>query len=813
MFSPYKLRDLHQASKLLLLAGAACALPLLLLAGSAAAEKEAARITAADAAPITADEAARITVGRTGFDESIQPFLARYCTDCHGADAEEGGLSLHALQFTELAKQDVDLWNKVGEMLAFHRMPPDDSTQPEAAERAQLLAWLEGQLRAAGRGPAWKYKQLQPDYGNLIRHETLFGDVTPQAAFTPSRLWKKSPNIFDAHLKRGMGLDVGKHRRANKDLENVKQPFTMEERAGLKDFAAVMRADSSTLDTMLRNAEVIVDKHLEQALSELDARDAPESPKKPIHVRTAEEFREIILNSESPTEAALDAAVRKMYASVIEWEPSQSELKKYRGLFRELAAKGGNAEGLRTTFIAIAVSPEAVYRQELGAGPVDEHGRQMLNPANLAFAISYALTDNKPDEALLEAARTGRLNTRADVAREAARMWDDQSLEKPRILRFFQEYFGYADAPQVFKDDSRFGAPYNGNANVAARLVDDADTLVRHIVRRDRHVLAELLTTEQYFVAHDGDNERARAVADAQADFYEYLKDKDWQDWPYNIPKEHAANLRELDRMYSHVNGSIVKHHMGYLSECVQLGIQPMPVRLRREFIVAYDLDEKTFDYPVEQPFALAPGKRAGILMHPAWLIAQSQNLDNDPIRRGKWIRESLLADQVPELPITVDASIPDEPDQTLRHRFRVTRQAECWRCHVQMNPLGMPFEAFDDFGRFREVERLHAKGMTAPVDSSGLLAGTRDQALDGPVETPIELVHRLAQSERVRQSFVRHAFRYWMGRNETPSDAATLQAADQAYVASGGSFRALVLSLLASDSFLYRKPSGTDHE
>jgi hypothetical protein len=52
------------------------------------------------------------------------------------------------------------------------------------------------------------------------------------------------------------------------------------------------------------------------------------------------------------------------------------------------------------------------------------------------------------------------------------------------------------------------------------------------------------------------------------------------------------------------------------------------------------------------------------------------------------------------------------------------------------------------------------------------------------------------------------------MGRNEMLSDAATLQAADRAYVESGGSFRALVLSLLTSDSFLYRKSIGLeDHE
>lgn len=63
-----------------------------------------------------------------------------------------------------------------------------------------------------------------------------------------------------------------------------------------------------------------------------------------------------------------------------------------------------------------------------------------------------------------------------------------------------------------------------------------------------------------------------------------------------------------------------------------------------------------------------------------------------------------------------------------------------------------------------------------------------------------------MAGSAHVRQVFVRHVFRFFMGRNETLGDAKCLQEADAAYVASNGSLRALVLSLLTSDSFLYRR-------
>ena len=223
-------------------------------------------------------------------------------------------------------------------------------------------------------------------------------------------------------------------------------------------------------------------------------------------------------------------------------------------------------------------------------------------------------------------------------------------------------------------------------------------------------------------------------------------------------------------------------------------------------------IDGYNWDFPVEQPFVLDKGKRAGILSHPSWLIAHSLNATTDPVRRGKWIRERLLAGTVPDVPITVDASVPEDPHKTLRERYQVTEAETCWKCHVKMNPLGYAFETFDDFGRWRDKENMEGLPMegkrfqTRPIDAKGWLDGTGDKALDGEVIGTIDLVNRLAQSRRVQQSFIRHAFRYWMGRNEFLSDSKTLIAAEKAYMDSDGSFRAMLVSLLTSDSFIYRK-------
>ncbi len=115
------------------------------------------------------------------------------------------------------------------------------------------------------------------------------------------------------------------------------------------------------------------------------------------------------------------------------------------------------------------------------------------------------------------------------------------------------------------------------------------------------------------------------------------------------------------------------------------------------------------------------------------------------------------------------------------------------------MDPLGLPFEMYDHFGRFRTTE------LDRPVDASGGIEHSGESTLDGPAIDALVLIRKLAASKRVEQVFVRHVFRYFLGRNGTSADGPALVAAHQAYVAGGGSMNALIASLLTSDAFLYR--------
>ena len=206
-------------------------------------------------------------------------------------------------------------------------------------------------------------------------------------------------------------------------------------------------------------------------------------------------------------------------------------------------------------------------------------------------------------------------------------------------------------------------------------------------------------------------------------------------------------------------------------------------------------------------------------------MTAHSLNEDNDPIHRGIWVYKRLLAGVLGDIPPDVDAVVPMDPHKTLRERMEPLRAERCWKCHRKINPLGEPFEVFDDWGRYRvqsyfdenkeiylrrdgQFDRKLKEGMltTRAIDASGEIRFSGDPEVDGEVKDAIEMMHRLGNSNRARQSFIRHLFRYFMGRNEMLSDSRTLLEAEQAYLNSGGSFKSLVVSLLSSDSFLYRR-------
>jgi len=199
----------------------------------------------------------------------------------------------------------------------------------------------------------------------------------------------------------------------------------------------------------------------------------------------------------------------------------------------------------------------------------------------------------------------------------------------------------------------------------------------------------------------------------------------------------------------------------------------------------------------------LPSNERAGVLTHPAWLAAHGGNFENDPsvIHRGKWIRENLLCELVPDVPITVDAQL-DADTVHLSARARVaakTEEPQCTGCHSLMNPLGYPFEIYNHAGFLR------ADDHGANPNGEAVLQHMPEPELNGAVTDAVDMMERLADSSHVKRCFIRQNFRYFMGRNETYADACTLSAMEVSYDRNDGSMIEMLVTLFTSEAFLYR--------
>ncbi len=682
------------------------------------------------------------------YERAVAPFLKKHCVTCHGPKVAEGELAFNELDIDMKASTSSGRWAMVMEKLSTREMPPEGRAKPSDDELKAVTSWIQAEMKRAGKNFSRRHAIAN---GNKISHDKLF-DIKQAASFdNPVRIRVLSPEIYT-----GFSTDIAKGL-------SLGQPFTPEGRTTFKDMGAP-KIDEPVTVQLMNNALVIVERQTAHKI---------EGGKLIALPGAVKEMLAYVDESVPLTPELMDKAITGQFQKIVSRAPTVDEKARFVKLMQKNVKDAGRATGMRYALVAVYLMPEAIFRYEIGAGKGDDKGRIRLAPREIAYALAYALTDKRPDAKLLSDAIERKLDTKEGVAAAVRRLLDEPKLEKPRILRFFREYFGYDKAKEIFQEDKA-----NPEHDPRA-LVEDTDKLIEYILAQDKNVLYELLSTNKSFVAYKtaADTKKKRAEAIKK---FEEQKKKD--------PAKFANK---------------------------------MPQKIGRSVYTAYNLT----DFPDQQPVELPADQRAGILTQPSWLAANAKTDENHAIFRGKWVRERLLGGVVPDVPITVDAQLPNTPDKALRERMNVTRQEYCWKCHQFMNPVGLPFEMYDYFGRYRDKEpvvdpdatakKVDKKGKSLgivlreiPVDSTGGISGTRDAKVDGDVKNAVEMLRKLAKSEHVEQVFIRHAFRYWMGRNENLGDAVSLQTAQKAYRESNGSMKALIVSLLSSDSFLYRTPT-----
>ncbi|MDC0325134.1 DUF1588 domain-containing protein [bacterium] len=820
------------------------------------------------------------------FNDFAQVFLNDYCLDCHDSDSQKGDLSLEDLGPVD--ETNADTWKTVWAQVTLKEMPPKKKrNQPNVVDRLRFSDWIIGEMQRIMRDQGGFRAHLDPGKGNFVDHDLLFGPLPDGIKLvptsSPARLWRVTPEEhitrinelinrepeFDpakpglrtngdvvptnhgGELKLYFGTDrivkwtggTVAYATAVKAVPAVLSSSRVHGLDKYPDFYTVNSAEATQIiglaedvirymaDGPLSIAEPwqITDngKDYDKDKPSGDIRGLPISimystkvmrPLTPVHD---------LMQAESDVDELLRAAVEYLFEALTFRPASKTESDAYLAIVRQSIEKLGKKDGAVLGLSSIFLDRDALFRAELVEnGEPDAYGRFMLQDWELGLAVNHALRYIKPDEELRKVIVEGRMRDRADVQREVERMLGDDRIRKPRLLRFFREYFDYDRGGYICKDTKALADTGAGAAGAAHyRAMFDAtastDRLIEFILHEDKDVLNQLLTTDKvvatkrdnvFFGIRRTESEIATSVAAAK----EALKEQ--------IRKEAAAlesaekEVADLEAMLGASPGDkTIQRTLTAKKRALAAAKRQAVAAKRKRNNINHKVTEADLSGPKifarvsrrsfgngtlkpERFLATAPeGQRLGILTHPSWLISHSDAMDNHAIHRGRWIRERLLGGGIPDVPITVDAMLPDEPEHTLRERMRVTTENYCWTCHKKMDPLGLPFEMYNHAGLYRETE------LNKPIDTTGEITDSGNPSLDGKVANAIEMIQKLAESERVEQVFIRHAFRFWMGRNETINDAPVLQEAYHSYKKSGGSMKALLVSLLTSDAFLFR--------
>ena len=361
-------------------------------------------------------------VDMRSYNELVIPFLDKHCTDCHDDDEPKADLDLYAINADFDKLETVKLWQKIYEQVQYDEMPPAKKKRPDAAALQKVIQWISTELDKSGHGTGLEEKLLLPQYANYMSHELLFNGSIKTKAYTPARLWRTRPFIYEANFAErygrkprqgfqigGKGSDTVKEgEHAGKTLARGRayqhlrysNPFFqfVHHASGITDYSSIV-ADQASLETLLVNAEKMADILTVGRAIPISVTVKNNGSKfannpggfaggavtgfvknvgliKPAFIQ--------VLNSKgAPSDPDINTAVQTCFNVLLHRDGNPGEVHRYVDDLFKKNLPHGNLMALQSVLIAMAISPEFVYRLELGMGEKDSYGRRHLSEHEL----------------------------------------------------------------------------------------------------------------------------------------------------------------------------------------------------------------------------------------------------------------------------------------------------------------------------------------------------------------------------------------------------------------------------------------------
>ncbi|HEX4351757.1 MAG TPA: DUF1592 domain-containing protein, partial [Polyangiales bacterium] len=166
------------------------------------------------------------------------------------------------------------------------------------------------------------------------------------------------------------------------------------------------------------------------------------------------------------------------------------ESARYVSLFQASLSGSDYQDALRVVTQTMLQSPNFLYRLELSDAPQGSGDVVQLDPYELASRLAFFLTASMPDDALLDAARDGKLGDASGLEEEVSRLLDD-TRSNVAFEAFHFEWLELDDLAQLEKDATVYPGFDDGFRQA---MHDETAHFVDYVIRDGDATLDSLLT-------------------------------------------------------------------------------------------------------------------------------------------------------------------------------------------------------------------------------------------------------------------------------------------------------------------------------
>ncbi len=743
-----------------------------------------------------------------GFKSQLQPFLAKYCIECHGPQKQRGGLTLHEYGDKASIARAKRTWITVAEMIQSGEMPSGKGAKPTLQEREEIVAWIEKaayNLDPTRRDPGRvTLRRLnRAEYNNTVR-DLLAVDFNPADDFPSDDVGYGFDNIGDVLSLPPVLLE--KYLRAAEKVAaaavtndpglrntNVRRVDARAMEGGTSgDRRTRMLTDNGDISAAV---EFPKDGQYEFKINAYGHQAGDEPVRMGLLVDSEKLFVFEVKNDETRSQDyTLKASVKKGNRKVIMrflndfYDPNGADAKRRD---RNLIVRSIEVTGpIQAQPDVIAATQIFSRRPNADGSDWKECATEILSRlARRAYRRPASSQEVERLVKLVELVRASgdSFEKGIEVAITAVlvsphflyRVEQDPDPKKPDAVRILNDhelasrlsYFIWSSMPdeELFKlaDRGVLRQPEILQQQIRSMLKDPrAGALVKNFAGQWLQLRSLERITPDSKSFPDFDAELRRSMLRETELFVE------------SVIREDRSVLDFIDGRYTFVNARLAKHY----------GLSDVGGFTGDEF-KRIDLDGS---------------QRSGILTQASILTITSNPTRTSPVLRGKFVLEEILGTPPPPAP----ADVPELPDAkggplqgTLRQRMEQHRvNPLCASCHERMDPIGFGLENFDGIGRWRTSDN------NLPVEAGGTLS--TGETFKTPAELKVILLGKKRQFVR---SLSEKMLTFALGRGLEYYDKPTVEDVVRAVEKNDYRFSALVVAIVQSDAFQKRRGKRAD--